>query len=148
LSVTDQLVARLRSELVEWRPEVVYVTHPREMHRDHRAAAQLVRRAVSELPAEMARPEVWMYEVWTPLQHFDRIVDVSDYVDCKLKAVRAHASQCSVMRFDEACRGLARYRGEMHLWPGGDYAEVFREWRPTGGTCRPRFQGPVSRGTS
>src|SRR5260221_1428649 len=49
LSVTHELVNRLHSDLVEWRPEVVYVTHPREMHRDHRAAAHPVRRAVSEL---------------------------------------------------------------------------------------------------
>ena len=30
------------------------------------------------------------------------------------------------MGFVPAVRGLNRYRGEMHSWPGGDYAEVAR----------------------
>jgi hypothetical protein len=39
--------------------------------------------------------------------------------------VRAYRSQCAVVGFDAAVQGLNRYRGELHSWPGGDYAEVF-----------------------
>jgi LmbE family N-acetylglucosaminyl deacetylase len=68
-----------------------------------------------------------MFEVWTPLQRIDRVVDISLHMETKLAAIRAHASQCAVMRFDEAFEALARYRGEMHSWPGGDYAEIFTQ---------------------
>ncbi|MEW6754948.1 MAG: PIG-L deacetylase family protein [Candidatus Latescibacterota bacterium] len=113
-----------------WRPDLLYVTHGHEAHPDHRAAARLARLAVRRLDGALQRPAIRYYEVWTPLSRADVVLDISDRLEAKLAAVRAHASQCSAMRFDEAMRGLARYRGEMLCWPGGDYAEVFAEVRP------------------
>jgi len=130
LRVTRALVARLRELIADWRPELLYVTHDREMHPDHRAAARLVRRTLRELPAATRVPAVRLFEVWTPLQHMDEIVDISAHIERKLAAIRAYEHQCRVMRFDEATRGLNRYRGEMHSWPGGEYAEVFASLRP------------------
>jgi LmbE family N-acetylglucosaminyl deacetylase len=125
------LVARLDGLLRKWRPQVIYVPHDREMHPDHRAACRLVRRAVSKASPRIRRPAVMQFEVWTPLQDMDHIVDVSRYMKVKMAAIRAYRSQCAVMRFDEALAGLNRYRGEMHSWPGGEYAEVFTIWRKT-----------------
>jgi LmbE family N-acetylglucosaminyl deacetylase len=122
---TPELVARLRGLLTAYCPQVVYVPHDREMHPDHRAAVELLRAALAGLPPV----EVLMFEVWTPLESFDHVEDISEFVDVKIAAVRSHASQCAVMKFDEAVLGLNRYRGEMHSWPGGDYAEVFRRLR-------------------
>ena len=70
------------------------------------------------------------YEVWTPLQRMTEIADISAYLVCKLKAIRAYRSQCRALDFAAAARGLSRYRGEMHSWPGGDYAEAFLEMQP------------------
>ena len=123
--VSERIVKRLQKKLIEWRPDVIYVTHEREMHPEHRAAARLVERALSNGLALAPPPNVWMFEVWTPLQRIDHIVDISPYVDVKRKAIQAHQSQCDVMDFDDALLALNRYRGEMHSWPGGDYAEIF-----------------------
>jgi LmbE family N-acetylglucosaminyl deacetylase len=120
------LVTRLRDVLAALLPRVVYVPHDREAHPDHRAAVGLLRQALGGLDDP---PRVLMFEVWTPLENFDHVEDISEFVAEKAAAIRAHASQCAVMRFDEAALGLNRYRGEMHSWPGGDYAEVFRELR-------------------
>jgi LmbE family N-acetylglucosaminyl deacetylase len=124
LQITEELVSRLRSTIDSGSAKFVYVPHDAEMHVDHQAAAQLVRQAAIVTPAHR-RPEVRMFEVWTPLQTMDEIIDISPYIEAKLAAVRAYRSQCEVLRFDEAIAGLNRYRGEMHSWPGGDYAEVF-----------------------
>ena len=116
-------VRRLTGLLQEWRPQCVYTTHHGESHPDHRAAPRLLGRALAA--AHVARPRVLLFEIWTPLQRIHHIVDVTTWMDTKLRAVRAYRSQCAVLRFDEAVAGLNRYRGEMHSWPGGDYAEVF-----------------------
>jgi LmbE family N-acetylglucosaminyl deacetylase len=129
LRARGPLVARLRQALRSWRPRLVYVPHGREDHPDHRAAARLVAQALAGLPAGR-RPTVLTFEVWTPLAGMDQVVDISPYIDVKLAAIRAHRSQCAVMEFDEASRGLGRYRAVMHSgWPPADYAEVFAEMR-------------------
>lgn len=126
LRATRCAVERLRQKVKEWRPDILYVTHEREMHPDHRAAARLVRQALLRFRSPL-KPVVLMYEVWTPLQRMDQVVDITPHLDVKIKAIRAHKTQCAVMRLDEASRALSRYRGEMHSWPGGDYAEIFAE---------------------
>ena len=126
LRVTKDLVERLRTKLNCFQPQAIYVTHDREMLGDHAAAARLVKQALTNFSTGNGKPEVLMFEVWTPLQKMDHIVDISRYVKTKLRAIRAYKSQCDVMSFDEAALALNRYRGEMHSWPGGDYAEIFK----------------------
>ena len=137
VEATDELVARMVRQLNETQPDIVYVPHEGEMHPDHCAAAQLVTRAVASL--NYPAPSVLMYEVWTPMQQIDHVEDISAQIETKLDAIRAHKSQCDIMDFVEAIRGLNRYRGEMHSWPGGPYAEVFQQMssRNTGHPCDP-----------
>ena len=125
LQVTPALLHRFGEGLESWKPELIYVPHAAEMHPDHQAALHLAERALELLNS---RPEVRMYEVWTPIQQIDHVKDISEYIEVKLAAIRAHQSQCAIMRFDESALGLARYRGEMHSWPGGPYAEVFQRF--------------------
>lgn len=122
VKVSPAILGRLTEKLRTWKPDLVYAPHPGEMHPDHRASLRLLRRA---LLGRRKRPMVRLYEVWTPLRQIDHVEDISGEIDVKLAAIRAHKSQCAIMRFDESAHGLARYRGEMHSWPGGPYAEVF-----------------------
>ena len=123
LAPTAFLLARLRELLAATVPDIVYAPWEHDGHHDHRAAAQLVIEAARHgfRPAEM-----WGYEIWTPIDRIDHVVDISEVIETKIDAIRAHRSQCLVLPFEAAMRGLARYRGEMFSWPGGPYAEVFR----------------------
>ena len=126
LRADDAIVARLAATLRDQRPEFVYTTHAAEMHRDHRAALRILCRA---LGLAQHSTTVRLFEIWTPLQRLDEIVDITPWMATKLRAVRTYRSQNAALRFDDAVTGLNRYRGEMHSWPGGDYAEVFEVLR-------------------
>ncbi len=121
----ENCIERIVEKIKNYSPSVIYVPHEDEQHPDHKAAATLVTLALKKFADDVYKPIVWMYEVWTPIQQIDHIVDISEYIAIKQKAIQAYHSQCSVLKFDEAILGLNRYRGEMHSWPGGDYAEIF-----------------------
>jgi LmbE family N-acetylglucosaminyl deacetylase len=120
---TDQTIQKLVKKRSEFKPNIIYAPHIREQHPDHQEAAKMVIKSHEIMTGNNC--QLWFYEIWTPLEHLDHIVDISNYVDLKRKAIKAHASQCNILNFDEAILGLNRYRGEMHSWPGGEYAEVF-----------------------
>lgn len=107
--------------------DLVYVTHEKESHTDHRMAGILVRQAAQQLDSP---PEILVYEVWTPLQRVDRVSDISPVIENKTKAIAAHSSQISRQAFDEAAFGLSRYRGIMN--GRCEYAEVFARMRLKG----------------
>ncbi len=122
-------VDRLIKKVEQLMPEIIYVPHSNEAHPDHRSAAKIVKKAIEGKQNEQKIPLIYMYEVWTPLQKFDHIVDISGYIEVKNLSIQAHASQCAALKFEAAILGLNRYRGEMHSWPGGDYAEAFVEMK-------------------
>jgi N-acetylglucosamine malate deacetylase 1 len=118
----EEAAAGLRPVLEREGPQLVYLPHPGDEHPDHRAALPVTRAALRGFPG---RPPVALgYEVWTPLEGYDRVEDISTVMRQKLRAVRCYASQLGYFRYDRAVRGLNQYRGAL----GGrcDYAEVFQ----------------------
>ncbi|MGE5544700.1 MAG: PIG-L deacetylase family protein, partial [Bacillota bacterium] len=64
------------------------------------------------------------YEIWTPLQQYTRVVDITSHMEKKLAAINLHQSQLLDIRYDQAIQGLNRYRG---ITTGeGDYCECFQ----------------------
>jgi LmbE family N-acetylglucosaminyl deacetylase len=125
LSAHEAVIDRMYEKIASQETDILYVPHDMESHPDHRAAAEIVKKAMGRIQQEK-RPEVRMYEVWTPLQRMDLIQDITDHVDVKRAAVGAYVSQCEQVDFEAAILGLNRYRGEMHCWPEGEYAEAFK----------------------
>lgn len=120
LPVLPELVERVRAFIAEHAITIVYAPHDEEGHRDHVAAARIARAALSP------GVEGWYYELWTPMVSYGSTVDISGVINEKIAAIRAHRSQVSRIKFDEAALALARYRGELHGNPPKPYVEIFR----------------------
>lgn len=123
LAIHDALKQRLRDVIGFHRPRTLLVPHSFEAHPDHIMATELVQQIMPSLVGV----EVLQYEVWTPMPRYSVMIDITPQMDRKVEAIRLHESQVYRIRFDEAIRGLNRYRGELHNRPNGPYAEAY--WR-------------------
>lgn len=62
------------------------------------------------------------YEVWHPLNRWQKVVDITETLHGKVRSLEEHQSQLENVDYDRAARGLALYRGAM---AGKGAAEVF-----------------------
>lgn len=125
----DAVVGLLRQE----RPELIYLPHARDMHRDHLKTHELVLEACRRAGGpwhprcgEHAWEVDWIlaYEIWTPLSEVNMAEDISPYIETKIDAMRRHKSQLEHIAYDEAIRGLNRFRGVS--LGRGEYCECFQ----------------------
>lgn len=112
--------------LRDFRPDLITVPSPIEIHPDHEALARLFCEVVQSDPslfAELALAQVAFYEISQPLRP-DTLVDISDVADVKFDAIAAHASQTAIRDYVAFARGLNAYRA-MTLPPPARFAEAY-----------------------
>ncbi|HEU4521408.1 MAG TPA: PIG-L family deacetylase, partial [Thermoanaerobaculia bacterium] len=116
----------LRVQLIAFRPDLICVPSPVEIHPDHlalaRAFCELIQRDES-LFAELATARVAFYEVSQPLRP-NTIVDITTVADVKYAAIAAHESQITLKDYVAYARGLNAYRA-MTLPPEVKAAEAY-----------------------
>ena len=113
-------MARALAEFASFRPDVVYLPWQREGHPDHHAVHRL---GMQALAAGSFRGLCLGYEIWNALVP-DVVVDIGPVIERKAAAMRAHASQLELVRFDRSLLGLAEYRSLVHL-QGKGHGEAF-----------------------
>jgi LmbE family N-acetylglucosaminyl deacetylase len=133
LNCTWDNLVRITTLLREFRPNIVYIPHQDDKHRDHRKTHELVVEACgwSGSPrAPVCGQHLWRvdtilcYEVGTPVQDCSYVEDITDFIGIKLQALALHTSQLHNLDYDEAVRSLNRFRG---ITTGrGVYCECFQ----------------------
>jgi LmbE family N-acetylglucosaminyl deacetylase len=122
LDLDDRLAAILR----EWKPDLIAVPGPLEIHPDHialsRAFCDLIARDAS-LFADLAVARVAFYEVSAPLRP-NALVDITSVADAKYAAIAMHVSQAAMRDYTSFARGLNTWRA-MTLPPHVTSAEAY-----------------------
>ncbi len=117
-----------KKAVLRFKPDEVYIPHPEiDKHPTHQIVSGLVLDKLKELDD---KAKVWCYEVWTPFVAYDRLEDISRYIELKVMAIQAHKSQLEYKNYTEGILGLNRYRAifdEQHGKTEMKYAEVFIE---------------------
>ena len=99
-------VGRLVELLRSYEPGLIYVPSPRDRHPDHRAAVEILWRA---LPARRRPLTVALYEIYTPLE-VNALVDITKVLDWKKRACDAYRSQLEHLAYTDFALALNRYR--------------------------------------
>ncbi len=116
----------------DYRPNVVFTHSPWDRHHLHVAVSgvtteavwQASTRAYGYLGAPWRVDAVYYYEVWDLFTRPSLLVDITDYLDLKVKAMGLYRSQLKVFPgITEYLEGLARVRGYL---AGTRYAEAFK----------------------
>ncbi|MGZ9585452.1 bacillithiol biosynthesis deacetylase BshB2 [Paenibacillus marinisediminis] len=114
------LWAQKMSQIIEeLRPDIIYTFYPGlSVHPDHDACGEIVIRGVKSMPAA-SRPEVRCVAMTSNCKdvlgppHF--VNDVSEWVDQKVQAIKAHKSQFQLMLGDYGPEKKERYKRE-RMW--------------------------------
>ena len=117
----------------EKKPNIVYLPHKSDAHKDHIKTHELVIESIGRASGpwfQECKGKPWSvdtvlcYEVWTPLQDVSYVEDITEFLELKLKALAQHKSQIQDIQYDDAVKGLNRYRGTMT--GKGKYCECFQ----------------------
>ncbi len=107
ISDGQDTISVLEKYIKEINPRMVFIPTSNDTHQDHRATFY------ASLVACRSVNEVYAYETPSTSRNFvpNFFVDISDFIDLKVKAVRIHSSQGGKgYMADRAVRGLAEYR--------------------------------------
>jgi LmbE family N-acetylglucosaminyl deacetylase len=125
LVVNKQTIEKVVDIIKSVKPDIVYLPHKKDNHRDHKASFEIGIEAISRAESKTSTKVtvILAYEVWTPITEVTYIEDISAFIDKKIQALQEHKTQIDNTRFDEAIKGLNRYRGIMK--GSGGYSECF-----------------------
>lgn len=100
----------------------IFVTGRRDGHSDHMAAFASV---VNAVEYQNINPQIFEYEVHSPLISPTHMLDISDYMEEKKMLIKHHMSQLKVFAYDNFAEVTAKYRAMQDRRNSG-FIEVYK----------------------
>src|SRR4030042_5200610 len=121
LTSNSKTIKELSQIIKDRKPEAVFLPFLLDNHPDHIATNNIFVQAMKNYNIDAA---CYGYEIWTPLTAPNCIIDITEQINLKRKALEQFQIQLAQFNFIEAVIGLSRYRGTFHML-ADKYAEVF-----------------------
>ncbi|WP_449462361.1 PIG-L family deacetylase [Tardisphaera miroshnichenkoae] len=131
ISNRREVVRRIVSEIRSFKPSVILTHSPSDRHHLHAEVSSVVSEAAWHATQlyylDVGQPwtakGVYYFEVWDLFLQPTTVIDVTDYIDDKVAAMKLYASQVEVFPYIlDYIRALGRVRG---LPLGFSYGEAF-----------------------
>ncbi|WP_172979031.1 MULTISPECIES: PIG-L deacetylase family protein [unclassified Thiomonas] len=120
LDQVPDLNERINARIKTSAPDLIIAPWPGDLHPDHAAIGH----AVASSPAADRCSVAW-FEIWSPLPA-SHVLDITDLMDVKLQALKAHETALRFGNYLEAMMGLSAYRGINLPYRGAaNYAEAY-----------------------
>jgi LmbE family N-acetylglucosaminyl deacetylase len=125
---SQEAVERVRTVLQRVKPRRVYLPSLLDHHADHWQTNCVFHDAISNRTRTWSEFSCWGYEIWPPL-YANTIVDISDVIETKKKAIDAFDSQLRNVDYARVIMSLNSYRSFFRNGARG-YAEAFFSCQP------------------
>jgi LmbE family N-acetylglucosaminyl deacetylase len=122
LSPSKKVIESVSSILQSTNPDLIYVPFLTDPHHDHWMTNRILVQSLKRTNKFATRPMCCGYEVWNPV-YPNCIVDISDVVDIKKRALEQYGSQLDHNNYIKSIFGLNSYRSI--ILGGQSYAEAF-----------------------
>jgi LmbE family N-acetylglucosaminyl deacetylase len=119
LQCTAESVQRLRDELQEYQPELVYLPHVLDEHRDHWITNKIFIAAAQDTPLR----NVLGYETWTP-GNPNYLINITPVMDKKIEAINCYETQQRLFGIQNISEKLCAFRGARFRLKGFRYVEA------------------------
>ena len=120
LTAAEGSATNLRELITDLQPDLVYLPSFLDKHPDHRAVTPLLAKSLEKTNLDFT---CVVYELNVPILP-NVVVDISEQIEIKLKALAAHKSQLDQVNYAELVKSFARWRA-VSLTNSAAYAESF-----------------------
>lgn len=112
--ISNKTISQLAAIIRELKPEVVFLPSFSDPNFDHRETARVAAEALKIAATggiKLKRITIWLYEIWSPLPFFNRLLPIDP--EKKEKSMEVFRSQNKERNYKKAIRALNEYRGEI-----------------------------------
>jgi LmbE family N-acetylglucosaminyl deacetylase len=114
--VGESILADLTKQILDYRPDKIFVSHPADVNVDHKTLYLFLQVALSDLEARMTRPEVYPYLVhcvgWPKPRHYHPELELNPpdkFIDSQLNWFRYNLSP---EELDKKYRSILFYKSQ------------------------------------